>query len=162
MLEAAEVGHVIAQGALRARGAGACAKRCSLAQFDLAQRAADRCVVIVSGVEGAGRHETANQLTAWMDPRHIRVCAFGDAHARRGGASDRLALLERAAGGAARSASSWARWYHEPLARRAAPATLGDHAYDDYLQRVRQHETMLCAEGVVLRQVLDAPVEVRR
>jgi len=31
----------------------------------------------VNGVDGAGKGETVNLLNAWMDPRHIRVHAFG-------------------------------------------------------------------------------------
>ena len=34
-------------------------------------------LLIISGVEAGGRGETANKLTEWMDPRHIRVVAFG-------------------------------------------------------------------------------------
>src|ERR1700694_3332938 len=47
------------------------------AQFDLSQTGRGPVLIILSGVQAAGRGETANKLTEWMDPRHIRVVAFG-------------------------------------------------------------------------------------
>ena len=47
------------------------------AQYDLLEKKRGPILVLISGIEGGGRGETANQLTAWMDPRHIRVNAFG-------------------------------------------------------------------------------------
>src|SRR5689334_7151513 len=76
MLEAAEVGHAISKARF-ARQAPKLREALLLAQFELKQAARGPVLVIVSGVEGAGRHETANQLTAWVDPRHIHVIGFG-------------------------------------------------------------------------------------
>ncbi|HSV17163.1 MAG TPA: polyphosphate:AMP phosphotransferase [Casimicrobiaceae bacterium] len=147
MLEAAEVGHRLGK-ARYAREARRLREELLLAQFDLARKGRGPVVVVVSGVEGAGRHETANQLTSWMDPRHIRVSAFGAPTADEGEHPIAWrywnALPPRGAMGVFMSA-----WYHEPLAGRSAGA-LGDRAYDDELQRLRQHETMLSAEAVVL------------
>ena len=147
MLESAEVGHVLGK-ARYVREARRLREALLLAQFELAKSGRGPIVVVVSGVEGAGRHETANQLTSWMDPRHIRVAAFGDPAPDE---ADRPpawrywnALPARGTMGVFMSA-----WYHEPLAGRQR-GELDDHAYDDALQHVRQHETMLSAEGVVL------------
>ena len=46
--------------------------------FDLSQKGRGPVLVLISGVEAGGRGETANKLTEWMDPRHIRVVAFGE------------------------------------------------------------------------------------
>src|SRR5690349_1388338 len=35
-------------------------------------------IVLISGVDGAGKGETVNVLNEWMDPRHIRSVAFGE------------------------------------------------------------------------------------
>ena len=35
-------------------------------------------VIFVSGIDGAGKTETINLLTEWMDPRHIHTVAFPD------------------------------------------------------------------------------------
>jgi len=147
MLEAAEVGHSIGK-ARYARESRRLREALVLAQFELAQAKRGPVVVIVSGVELAGRHETANQLTSWMDPRHIHVSAFGapglDEAERPPGWRYWNALPANGAMGVYMTA-----WYYEPLALRQAEE-LDDHAYDDYLRRVREHETMLSAEGVVL------------
>src|SRR5262249_1995501 len=36
-------------------------------------------LIIIGGVDGAGKGETVNLLNEWMDPRHIETHAFGDA-----------------------------------------------------------------------------------
>ena len=48
------------------------------AQFDLAQKAKFPVIILVGGVDGAGKGETVNLLNAWMDPRHIQTHAMGD------------------------------------------------------------------------------------
>src|SRR5437667_4305723 len=77
MLEAAEIGHKISKQDY-ARDEPKLREALLLAQFDLALAARGPVLVILSGVEGGGRGETANKLTTWMDPRHIRVVAFGE------------------------------------------------------------------------------------
>ncbi len=34
-------------------------------------------IVVIAGVDGAGKHETADLLSAWMDPRWLRTHAYG-------------------------------------------------------------------------------------
>jgi polyphosphate:AMP phosphotransferase len=36
-------------------------------------------IIIIGGVDGAGKGETVNLLNEWMDPRHIETHAFGEA-----------------------------------------------------------------------------------
>ena len=147
MLEAAEVGHAI--GAARyVREARRLREALVLAQFELAQAKRGPVVVIVSGVELAGRHETANQLTEWMDPRHIRVFAFGDPTADEAEHPPAWRYWSALPASGTMGVFMTA-WYYEPLTLRQS-GRLDDRVYDDYLQRVRQHETMLSAEGVVL------------
>src|SRR5471032_1253306 len=47
------------------------------AQFDLAQKARSPVIILVNGVDGAGKGETVNLLNEWMDPRHVQTRAFG-------------------------------------------------------------------------------------
>jgi polyphosphate kinase 2 (PPK2 family) len=76
MLETAEVGHVISK---REFDLAEPALREALVntQFDLLQGRRKAVVVLLSGVAAGGRGETAMQLAEWMDPRHLRVHAFG-------------------------------------------------------------------------------------
>ena len=76
MLESAEVGHAIAKAAYD-REEPKLREALVNAQFDLSQAKKGPILLVISGVEGGGRSETANKLTEWMDPRYIRVVAFG-------------------------------------------------------------------------------------
>src|SRR4029450_9733604 len=75
MLESAEGGHAISKLAY-ARQEPALREALLNAQFDLSQAKRNSVLMIISGVEGGGRSETANKLTEWMDPRPIRGTAF--------------------------------------------------------------------------------------
>src|SRR5262245_9772754 len=46
------------------------------AQCDLLAAAKFPVVIVIAGVEAAGRGETVNLLNAWMDPRHIETNSF--------------------------------------------------------------------------------------
>src|SRR5437667_3461885 len=76
LLESAEIGHKLSKAAYE-RDEPRLREALLNAQYDLAQSRRGPVLVLISGVDGAGRGETANTLTAWMDPRHIRVVAFG-------------------------------------------------------------------------------------
>src|SRR5213080_1848173 len=77
MLESAEIGHRISKR-VYAREEPRLREALLNAQYDLSQSGHGPVLMIISGVEAGGRGETANKLTEWMDPRHIRVVAFGD------------------------------------------------------------------------------------
>src|SRR5215471_13416620 len=77
MLESAEIGHRVSKR-VYAREEPKLRDALLNAQFDLSQSGRGPVLLIISGVEGGGRGETANKLTEWMDPRHIRVVAFGE------------------------------------------------------------------------------------
>jgi len=147
MLESAEIGHkvekkVYAREELRLREA------LLNAQFELGERGRGPVLLIISGVESGGRGETANQLTAWMDPRHIRVHAFGprspEELARPVAWRYWRALPPRGRIGIFMNA-----WYREALGRRVT-GRIGDAELDVYLQEIRREERMLADEGLVL------------
>jgi polyphosphate:AMP phosphotransferase len=48
------------------------------AQYDLSQQRRFPVIIVVGGVDGAGKSETVNLLNEWMDPRHIQTHAFPD------------------------------------------------------------------------------------
>ncbi len=48
------------------------------AQYDLKENGGFPVVILLAGVEGAGKGETVNLLNEWMDPRHIHTHAFAD------------------------------------------------------------------------------------
>ena len=76
MFEFAELGHQIDKASYDAEIPKL---RVALldAQFDLAQQASFPVIILVNGVDGAGKGETVNLLNEWMDPRFIQVHAMG-------------------------------------------------------------------------------------
>lgn len=76
MFESAELGHKIDKRTY-AREAPKLREALLDAQFDLAESKAFQVIILIGGVDGAGKGETVNTLNAWMDPRHIRTNAMG-------------------------------------------------------------------------------------
>ena len=46
------------------------------AQFELREKGKFQVFVLISGMDGAGKGETLNDLYGWMDPRYLSACAF--------------------------------------------------------------------------------------
>ena len=77
MFESAELGHRISdrvfereEPRLRAALLGV--------QYELLKDRGFPVIIIIGGVDGAGKGETVNILNEWMDPRHIVTRAFGE------------------------------------------------------------------------------------
>jgi len=75
MFESAELGHKI-EKAVYEREEPKLREALLNAQFDLAQAKRFPVVIVIGGVDGAGKGETVNTLNEWMDPRHIHTHAF--------------------------------------------------------------------------------------
>ena len=77
MFEAAELGSVVSKEEYKARVP---ALRTELleVQRDLTSQARFPVIVVFAGVDGAGKSETVNLLSEWMDPRWLVTRAFGD------------------------------------------------------------------------------------
>src|SRR5215831_3309144 len=147
MLESAEIGHRISKR-VYAREEPKLREALLNAQFDLSQDRRGPVLVLLSGVEAGGRGETANKLTEWMDPRHIRVVAFGDrtpeelAHPpawrywKALPPKGRLGIFMNA-------------WYYE-LASARARDRIDDNVLHSRLEAIREQEQMLTDEGFVL------------
>ena len=76
MFESANLKHEVAKAAYRREQARLRAALLE-AQYDLKVRCSFPCLILIAGVEGAGKAETVNLLNEWMDPRHIQTTAFG-------------------------------------------------------------------------------------
>ena len=77
MFEDAELGHTLSKEKFDRR---ITAVRNALldAQYELRETQGFSVIVLMTGVEGAGRSETANALMSWLDPRHVEVNGFAD------------------------------------------------------------------------------------
>ena len=47
------------------------------AQYQRLEKAEKTLLIVVAGIDGAGKGATVNLLNEWMDPRHIKTLAYG-------------------------------------------------------------------------------------
>ncbi len=147
MLESAEVGHKVAKATF-AREETRLREALLLGQYELGAEKRGPVLVLISGLEGGGRGETANKLNEWMDPRFIRTSAFGP-----GAPEEEVrplpwrywrALPPRGTIGIFMNA--WYRLLVNAYVKRDV-----DHAeFNAKLNDIRQYEQMLTDEGIVL------------
>ncbi len=147
MLESAEVGHRVTK-LVYARQEPKLREALLNHQFAMGAAKRGPVLLLVSGVEGGGRGETANTLNEWMDPRHIRTHAFGARNPE-----DRMRPLAwrywRALPPRGKIGIFMNAWYRELVAARVLSRISGS-AFDGMLHEIRQFEQMLTAEGIVL------------
>jgi len=147
MFESANLSHKVDKAAFEAERD---ALRAALldAQFEFEQARRFPVLILIAGVEGAGKGETVNLLNEWLDPRHIRTTAFGPPTDDE---SQRPAHWRfwQALPGKGRIGIFFGAWHTLPIVQRVT-GSLGDQAYDDAVGEIQRLEKMLCDEGVLL------------
>jgi AMP-polyphosphate phosphotransferase len=147
MLESAEIGHRVSKQ-VYAREEPKLREALLNAQYDLSQSGRGPVLLIISGVEGGGRGETANKLTEWMDPRHIRVVAFGprtpEEATRPPAWRYWRALPPKGKVGIFLNA-----WYNEAMLAHIH-GEIDDDRLHSHVQAIREYEQMLSDERLVL------------
>jgi len=76
VFESAEIGHKLSKAQFK-RAEPKLRQRLLALQYKLLDKGGFPVVILVNGVDGAGKGETVNLLNEWMDPRHIHTHAFG-------------------------------------------------------------------------------------
>ena len=147
MLESAEIGHKIPKQ-VYAREEPKLRELLLNAQFDLSQSGRGPLLLVISGVEGGGRGETANKLTEWMDPRHIHVVAFGP-HAPEEAARPPAWRYWRSLPPKGKIGILMNAWYNEAMLAHTRGKIDADRLHPQ-VQAIREHEQMLTDEGFVL------------
>jgi polyphosphate:AMP phosphotransferase len=147
MFESAEIGHKLGKKEFK-REEPKLRRRLLELQYRLLEKSRFPVVILVNGVDGAGKGETVNLLNEWMDPRHIRTHAFGEPTPyererpemwRFWGAlppKGQIAIL-------------FGSWYSEPILERARDGDKHD-MFVRRLERIRHFERMLVSEGALL------------
>ena len=147
MFESAELGHRIDKETFRSE-VPKLREALLDAQFDLREKGAFPVIILISGVDGAGKSETINVLYEWMDPRFLSTLAFStpsdEEHER-----PYMWRFWRALPPKGRIGIFSGSWYSSPIAERIA----GDLAKGDLDQRMDQinrFEAMLVNEGALV------------
>lgn len=145
MFESAEIGHVVDKKTYK-HEEPRLREALLAAQYELLGQGRRAVVVVVSGVPGAGKGETVNLFNEWMDPRHLRTEAFGPA-----GSDGRPDMWRfwQVLPPKGHIGILFGAWYVDPLADRVTGRDRHDR-FVHRLERIREFEAMLAAEGVVL------------
>ena len=147
MFESAELGRRVSKDAFEKQEAKL---RSALldAQYDLLKQRKFPVVVLIAGVDGAGKGETVNLLNEWMDPRHIETLAFGlptDVE-REMPPMWRFWMNLPPKG---RIGILFGHWYTAPILLRAY-GDISERELDGHLSEVTRFEKMLVDEGTLL------------
>jgi polyphosphate kinase 2 (PPK2 family) len=118
------------------------------AQFDLAEAKRFPVIILIGGVDRAGRSETVNQLNAWMDPRQIQTNARGDPTDEE---RERPPMWRfwRALPPRGRIGIFFDSWYTDPIVDRVQRRTSGAELTRS-IDEINRFETMLVAEGTLI------------
>lgn len=147
MFESAELGHKIDK-AVYEREEPKLREALLNAQFDLAASARFPVIIVIGGVDGAGKGETVNLLNEWMDPRHIHTHAFpepSDEERER----PRMWRFWRALPPKGKLGILFGAWHTEPIVKRVMREIKGAELNAEIDEIVR-FERMLTDEGALL------------
>lgn len=118
------------------------------AQFKVLDEKKFPVLVLIGGVEGAGKGETVNLLHEWMDPRHIMTHAFGPPSEDERERPPMWRFWERLPPNG-RTGIFFGAWHSEPIVARAL-GQIGQAEVDQRVGAVNRFEKMLTDEGVLL------------
>lgn len=147
MFESAELGHRIDKETWR-REVPPLREALLDAQYDLLQKAEFPVIILISGVDGAGKGETVNLLNEWMDPRHIQTNAVGEPtdEERERPPMWRYWRLLPPKG---KIGIFFRSWYSGPISA-ALKAKEWNTEFDQRLERIIRFEKMLTDEGALI------------
>ncbi len=147
MFESAEVGHKLGKTEFK-REEPKIRQRLLDLQYSLLENGKFPVLILVNGVDGAGKGETVNLFNEWMDPRHIHTHAFG---AMTDVERDRPEMWRfwQALPPKGRIGMLFGSWYTDPILMRV----MGHEKRAEFerrLERIRHFERMLVSEGTLL------------
>lgn len=147
MFESAELGHKISKETWKKEIPGL--REALLdAQLDLLQSRKFPVIILVAGVDCAGKGETVNILNEWMDPRHIET------HALRDLTDEELERPQmwrywRVLPPQGKIGIFIGTWYSAPLIENVY-GDIKNAELDQRLERISRFEKMLCDEGALI------------
>jgi polyphosphate:AMP phosphotransferase len=146
MFEAAEIGNAVTREEYD-REEPALREQLLAAQRDL-RAAGFPVVVVIGGVDGAGKGETVNKLLEWLDPRHVETFALSapsDEERER----PPYWRFWRALPPRGKIGIFFGGWHSAPIVERAYKR-IDDAELDRRLDEVNAFERQLAADGALL------------
>ena len=147
MFESAELGHQIDKTTYDAE-VPKLREALLEAQFEMAQKAKFPVIILIAGVDGAGRGETVNLLNEWMDPRYVQTHGMGEPSDEE---LDRPMMWRfwRALPPKGKIGVFLGSWYTWPILNRVHGLTKVAEL-DQSLERAKRLEKMLTDEGALV------------
>jgi polyphosphate:AMP phosphotransferase len=117
-------------------------------QLQLAKNTPFQVIVIIGGVDGAGKGETVNLLNEWMDPRYIQTHSYGPMSEEE---QDRPAMWRfwRDLPPRGRIGLFFGSWYTNPIVDHVLGRTKKGE-YQSQLDEINRFEHMLTNEGALV------------
>ena len=147
MFESAEIGHAIDDETYEA-AVPALREALLEAQYDLHEQAGRQVIVLINGIEGAGKGETVKLLNEWMDPRYIEVRTF-DQQTDEELAHPPVWRYWRQLPAKGRMGIFFGNWYSQMLQGRVH-GRFKDPGLDQAIGGAERLEKMLCDEGALI------------
>jgi polyphosphate:AMP phosphotransferase len=147
MFESAEIGHKLDKDLYR-KEEPRLREALLEAQSDLLKDKRFATLIVIGGVDGAGKGETVNLLNEWMDPRHILTHAFpepSDEERER----PRMWRYWRTLPPRGKVGILFGAWHTDPIVQRVKRA-IGSAEFDQAIAVTARFERMLIDEGVLL------------
>ncbi|NTV75813.1 MAG: polyphosphate:AMP phosphotransferase, partial [Holophaga sp.] len=147
MFESAELGHSI-EKAVYEQEVPALREALLDAQYDLASAKKFPVIILIAGVDGAGKSATVNTLNEWMDPRHILTHGFSepsDEELER----PHMWRFWRQLPPKGKMGIFDGSWYTWPILERAY-GHIKDARLGQSLDKIRRFEEMLINEGALV------------
>lgn len=147
MFEAAELGHKVDKTTYE-RAVPALRAALLNAQYDLAEAVRFSALIVIGGVDGAGRGETVNLLNEWMDPRHIHTHAFPEPSGEER-EHPRMWRFWRALPPKGKLGILFGAWHTEPIIKRVM-REIKLAEVNAEIDEIVRFERMLTNEGMLL------------
>jgi len=147
MFESAEIGHAIDKDTYDAE-VPALREALLEAQYELHQQKRFPVIVLINGIEGAGKGETVKLLNEWMDPRLIEVRTF-DQQTDEELARPPAWRYWRQLPAKGRMGVFFGNWYSQMLQGRVH-GHFKDAVLDQAINGAERLEKMLCDEGALI------------
>ena len=147
MFESAELGHAIDEETYE-REVPALREGLLEAQYELKQQGRFPVIILINGIEGAGKGETVKLLNEWMDPRLIQVNTF-DVQTDEELARPPAWRYWRQLPPKGRIGIFFGNWYSQMLQGRVH-GHFKDAVLDQAIDNALALEQMLCDEGALI------------
>ncbi|RZI82365.1 MAG: polyphosphate kinase, partial [Pseudomonas sp.] len=147
MFESAQIGHHIDKDTFDA-AVPALREALLDAQYELKQQSRLPVIILINGIEGAGKGETVKLLNEWMDPRLIDVLTF-DQQTDEELARPPAWRYWRALPPKGRMGVFFGNWYSQMLQGRVH-GQFKDAVLDQAIAGAERLEQMLCDEGALI------------